>query len=38
MWVYEAKDYEKIICMIDLGAIYLLGLNGSILVPPDNAL
>ena len=38
MWVYEAKDYEKIIWMIDLGAIYLLGLKGSILMPPDSAL
>ena len=34
MWVYEAKDYEKIIWVIDLGAIHLLGVKGSILVPP----
>ena len=32
------KAYEKFIWMIELGAIYLLGLKGSLLVHPESAL
>ena len=34
----KIKAYEKIIWMIDFGAIYLLGPNGSLLVHPESAL
>ena len=33
----KLKAYEKIIWMIKLGAIYLLGLKGSLLVHPESA-
>ena len=32
------KAYEKIIWMIELGAIYLLGLKGSLFLHPESAL
>ena len=35
---YEDKGYEKIIWMIEVGAIYLLGLKGSVLVHPEVSL
>ena len=34
----KLKAYEKIIWMIKLGAIYLLGPKGSLLVNPESAL
>ena len=34
----KLKTYEKIIWMIVLGAIYLLGPKGSLLVHPKSAL
>ena len=34
----KIKAYEKIIWMIKLGTIYLLGLKGSLLLHPENAL
>ena len=34
----KLKPYEKIIWMIELGAIYLLGPKGSLLVHPESAL
>ena len=34
----KLKAYEKIMWMIEIGAIYLLRLNGSLLVHPESAL
>ena len=34
----KLRAHEKIIWMIELGAIYLLGLKGSFLVHPESAL
>ena len=34
----KVKAYEKIAWMIEVGAIYLLGLKGSLLVYPESAL
>ena len=34
----KLKAYEKIIRMIELGAIYLLGPKGSLSVHPESAL
>ena len=34
----KLKVYEKIVWMIELGAIYLLGLMCSLLVHPESAL
>ena len=34
----KLKTYEKIIWMIELGAMYLLGPKGYLLVDPESAL
>ena len=34
----KLKAYDKIMWMIELGAIYLFGLKRSLLVHPDGAL
>ena len=34
----KLKAYKKIIWMIELGAVHLVGLKGSLLVHPDSAL
>ena len=32
----KLKAYEKIVWMVELGAIYLLGTKGSVLVHPEG--